>query len=902
MAENIKLSIKGPNDETRIIEGNFQIVPHNPEKVYQELSQKPDPFKDFFILKDRDTRVSYVFASQANHFSLAGRKISDFKINLPTGEAQIHQIIDNTVDKKGKIKISDVTVHFGKEKLLYHEQDTKEEIEAFLKEKLKDKRTNERGIQNVFDLVQPFINATTILTDSLFRQGPDGAYHLHITVVGAPLAIEMGDLPKKIQNEAKKIVTEKMNEYFRQHPYINGACLVDTEVCTPESIRELTLRGHKADNILAWRYPGNTPTEPRSESWNKILRFIAQAPPLGLASPLKPNRRMAIPNHIIKELKKWLRERIKVEQGRFDISLMPTKEPGLWKFKIKKRDYHVKISQEQVEELKQETGVDLTDELKALQKGTQSWSGINKEQFLQKIEQKYRAKGLEFMTGLPEIFKSHDGGETLWLQLGVYRPLIHKKDVSVTSVDSKLSGFPPLSDLRELLFLGKKDASHGEFFEGYQRIKEAITKADYLVANAYPYNPDSGFPIVNTSKDDNDLTLTLPVARYGDLKILTDQFIPIPQASLDALRESLEWQKGTPVRPQAFFDRLQKALIGLNLGLEDMQFQYTSPTDLDFKLKVIRPQGQARVGVSVDMMTGEVQGNLGAQVPHLVPGTSTIGGQLSAGKESQSFSFNVESLPFTDGGTRIRAGIQLSNFSSSKYPDYKFKSAGLVSTLLIPLGDEGVASSLHLMIPLRSRYSYNKQGSNHLFAGTGIGISYKEFVFDGLLKVEAGQDVDRDFLHQTTDTTTTINASYEKPLDVWDLILEANLNLFHRHVVEGKGMPPVRLIEDIPMPLDFSQEAERSLQDTNATASLLLKKKFEYVSPFVGMSCSNIREIDSVKNLSGSHKQRCAAGLGLEVPFMGAKFYAGWEFFDGRRGFHAPDPVPVLGIQFSWAW
>ncbi|MBF0105505.1 MAG: hypothetical protein HQM16_09290 [Deltaproteobacteria bacterium] len=924
MSENIKLSITAPNEEAVIIDGSIQYLPNTKEDVSKVLSETSDPFSDFFLLTDETGKGCYVFRSSAQSYSLAGKKLEDLKAKLPTGEVVIQKIVDNS----GKIKISGISIVMHKpvaesakpeakpdaakpetaaqteEVLLPHEKYLKEHLEAFLNEKMKDQKMDEQGFNEILQMVLPLLNATTLRFEHMLKRETDGTCSLKLEIVGAPHALDISGLPVSIQQEAKAFMKQKIDGAFQQHPYINGNCLIGNECRFDDSFVPL---GHLSTQVLAWRYPSSAPT--KETALDSLLRLISSAPPADLVPPILPGQMMPIPNDVIMEFQAWLAKRLQMEKGRYTIDLVPASKAGFWKLKVENKPYNIKISQEVVDRLK-EQGVDFSEEAAILQKGVTQWTANDLNAFLDRVRKKYREKGFEYITNHPHIFKSHDGGKSFWMQIdfqtclkqGIIQPMIRTETITVKSDDAGLEEFPSLESIKKAIFADQVAITQSEFLEGYQKAKDIVRAADYLVANVYPDQPQSGLPLVS----EGGHTLHIPVARLGDLKIEAGA---IPELSVEALREGMQWTKGDPFRPDAFYKKLMRVLNRLKLQPKGIKYIYEDLTHLNVILKEDRPQASANVGAGVDVLSGQVMGQASVVLPHMIPGFSETSVEVGVGAHSQTVGVGFETLPLTDGGLRLQTNLQFDHQTSSYIEGYEYIGGGVASTLLIPLGDEGVGSPLHLMVPVRLRYAHRVSDQeeiplkDNLITGTGIGLSYAEALGGGFLEASVRQDIDRDMLNGETDTTTRVSATYQRPLDFLGLGVEANADFYYRHLLEGKSLSPNRVVETGLPPLHFSQGMEAIPHNLNATASVLIKRPFDFITPFVGVSFRNIRALSPFDTSLGEHHQSLAAGFGVDIPMIGLRLFAGWEFMeDGVFG--VSDAKPKIGISVGkrWAW
>lgn len=896
MANTDRIFIHGPNGLNQVLIGELEAHPRaKPEEVYEKIANNLDPFLDYFIYEISGWGT-HLFKVPASNFSLSGKSLEDFKMTPLLGQGKLYKI----VDQAGVVKIREIDVRVqmpgDRKELLPHEIILKEKIEVYLGENLMGKEPKREDLAKIISEMSYFLDMLAMHFELGFVKDKEAdSYQMVLTLVGAPLELDIGEFPKELQAELQEHLQKKMEKIVVDHPFVKGADLVGVDFEETRYSFSKKPEASQHSSLLAWKYPKNLPVT-NNDAWQMILAMHPEIPDPKLIPPALKGKIIPIPKSILREIEVWMEGRFKNREGIVDSRMEPAAKPGRWKLKFSERPYYeVRISKEEIQAVKAMADIDLSEEVDLLEKGTKGWSPQKMETFQSELRGKFRKAGFDLLVDHKEFFKSYDG-KTMWMNLKDFSiPVLKKEAIQIEGEDFELPSIPQAQAIKDILLADQQDISPTEFDRRFQNVKKALVQADYLLATAYPDDLKSGFPMVKL--EENRLRIKIAVARKGVLKINAPD---IPDSSLAALMEGLRWQENEPYRHREFEQKLMRCLNRLQLKLEgDVGFMYRGSTALDVLLTIKKPEGEYQVGGGVDTQIGTpiLQGVVMA--PHIIPGTSSVRTQLRVGPYQQSLGVSATTLPISKGGTRLQAGIEGSNTFQE---DSDYQSASVTAALMIPLG-EGVSSPWHLLVPIRYRAIHRSSDSlsnRQDYGGSGIGISYADGGFIAardFLQLSLTQDLDRNFFNGHIDTTSKASASYTYPLPAGGLQLEANVDVYHRQVLNNEYLDPIRLVERGSSPLDFSQEAARLPYDTNLTTSFLVKKPLGLITPFVGLSLSHVHEMTDLYSGTGSYHQRGALGVGMEIPFLGGMIYLGWPVMED--GAFYPPSAPVFGVQFG---
>lgn len=890
MSEKSRVFVSGPDGRQQGIQGDLDYLPKaKPEEVSGVIQGSANPFFDYFIFEDEEG--VYLFKSEADQFNLEGTPVASLNVTIPPTKAKVHKITDHP----GKEKISKVEIKIVRpeewEEPLPHENFLKSNVEPFLNRELAGKTVSLGDIRKALEKIGPALARLSYEMEPRPVLQADGNYNLELILRSAPVAIDIGEIPVELQKEAKALLQKEMEELLEKHPFIRNAHLVDVD--TEKKLPRKPVP-NRFDSILAWRTPKNAPHTQESVLWQIIGELTGEIPELIV--PLTPGEPMPIPKQAVAHFVQWLAVKLAQRPGKYEINLEPGRRPGEYRLKFKQTPfYDVSIPPKLMEVLKAKTGIDVSEEAKLLEGGTKEWSAGRFKGLLNRIQKKYREAGFQLLTEHPQILAPYDK-DTVWLQLNLFRPLIHREHLELTGEDLGLPEMPSKEEMATALFGGQKTASMEEFLEGFQKLKKMLAQKDFLYAGSYPDSPASGLPQV-AIEGENKMQLRVVMARCGTLTIEAKE---IPEDSRAALEEALAWQEGAVMRPGEFEKKLMRTLHRLSLVLEgNIDYVYRDAAHLNIRLKIEKPKGVIGGGVSSGSAAGgpALVGNVNA--PHKIPGTSEADFLVEAGLNQQTLRVGAKSLPLSKGGMRVQSNLSLSRFSDDATGRGYDRVAGDVA-LLVPLGNEGLASPWHLIVPLRADYIH-KEGfadSGSFFAGTGAGLSYVNgglLSSRDLLSAKVRQEVDRDLSGELWDTTTRAELMYTLPVAPLESALELRGDFYHRRLLSGSQLPPVRLLNPEVPPLDFAQGMGRLPQDTNATASLLLRRQLGPFSLAAGASVSDAHEITDFASAGGAYRQRAAVGLAVTIPLVGGQIYVGWPVMEDGN-WHTPDPHPVVGM------
>ncbi|MBI2067772.1 MAG: hypothetical protein HYT77_07150 [Deltaproteobacteria bacterium] len=915
MADATRILIQGPGGAGEVIQGEIQYIPQeDPQKIKQTLEQEGSPFSDYFLFQGEKKGV-YVVQADATHFSLLGKQLKDYKIQLPfqeelsetdpegapvlSREITLKEVIDN----EGMVQIENCEVKLDSKNPLPHEQ--------FLAGRLKDyflgviKEKKEEGFDQP-EIAQA-IQKIRFLTDSLAGQvslnlekiHDSKKYRLKIAVRGAPLGIHFDGLPVNIVDEAGHFLGPRMAAHLKRHPLVvefNRGAMNDS--FQDDSLEDPVL-DHSL-NHLSWHYPDRAPTQTEFTSIGRGLTELTTDVDPFLAPRLLPYELMPIPQSLFQEFQLWLTTRLEREVGKYEINVQPEAKDGFWRFQVIEKPFsQIRIFAKDVEEL-QKIGIDLNEEKKELDRGTGDWSQRQWNHFIERLQKKYRDAGFEFLHDHPESAVSYDQGKIYWLQVKQLLPLLPVENIHLVVADSDLKGLPDKASLEKAFFQQKKKINRQELQEGAIRLGETFRKSDFLLASSYPDNKESG--TVPVQLHNEEAHLSLRIARCGQFSLRAKD--GLQKSSLEAFRKGIQWKRGEPFRPKEFEKKLIRILQRLDLQLDgEIEYFYEDGVHLNVTIPLKAPQAAAMVGAGIDIVSGTplVQGSL--SVPHRVPGTSRSSIQLVLGGATQGVSASATSLPITEGGTRVVGGISADRQSYS-HSDASTLSIGPYATFLIPLGKEGIASPWQLHLPFRARHILEKgpDGSeSHTFLGTGAGLSYLDgslLTKNDLLSLYLGQDIDVEKDGETADTTTKGKIGYRHPVNLWGMYWEWQANLFHRETLIGEKPSIYRMYQGMDRPIDFSAGMDRAPYRTNAHLGGFIKKPLGPVTLVAGATWTGSNELTFSGDPAGWH-QRMGVGVGVELNFLGgATLTVGWPIMEDGK-FHTPDPVPRVGFTIT---
>lgn len=895
MAENSRILVRGPAG-AQVIEGELQPLPGiSPKAVYEKALQAEDPFQDVFVFESGGG--AYLFTAPSDRFSLDGKEEKEFAIELPLRKAAFAHLID----RAGEVSIADVRMEIaqpaGWEGADSHASYLVETVVPYLKKVLGEKPVSYQTFQENFGQLLPLLSSLSLQTATRFEKMADGRYRLDLKAVPAPLALDISVLPEEIRSRIKKMMNQKMEEYLAAHPLVRGLLRLDMDF-GEEPKKEYKPVAHRSDTILSWKYPGYFPKDDEA-LLRQIVGGVFNLPAPELILPIMPGERIPIPQHLLQamdgEIQKWAKD----QPGRILTPIVAAAQPGHYRMQLEKGPQkNIGFAPEQMAQLKGLTGIDLSEEASMVQGGTGNWSQRQLQEWIGRVEKKYRDRGFQFLSNHPQALVSL-GNNLHVLNLTVVERLIGQEDFLIQGEDLKLPGMLSESAVRDVMVGGRKNISQEEIFENYRALRDQLRERDYLATGAYPNISESGFPLVRVIENGKKVAMEIKVARCGALEVHGGD---LPEASRAALIEALQWRENEPFHPKEFSKRLSRALAQLQLRLEGgVGYAYQNLTELNVVLKLKKPHGEWWAGAGVGE-SGRFVASANVGAPHAVEGTSHLSAQTQIGLTAQMVGVNAESLPFTRGGTRVEGGLNVGR-DENPAAGVSYRNAGGHVMMMIPLGEEGVASPLHLLVPVRVRYSRSegRKFEEHLITGSGLGLRYLDGEVLGsgdLLELSVTQNVDRDAVEGNLDTTTMAHGSYQMPLPLGDLQLEVNGDFYHRRLLQGERLPLFRWAPGQTSPLDFARGMVPTSYDTNATASAVVRQPLGPVSLFAGASASAGRELRRPDSLENETVSRAAVGVGIDVLPLGLRFYLGWEVME-NGAWHSPSGSPRFGIGMA---
>ena len=901
MPDITRLRVRGPDGREQVLKGTLEHLPGIPgissEIAVRSLDAQADPLNDYFFIESKDGET-LLFTTDASNFSLAGRKIEDFTFSLPTPIKKVHEIIDHS----GEITISKLSVEIGStDRPLPHERLLKSRLEKSLKKELVGKSLTGEELKPILALAGPLLTSLSLSFGARFKKETNGEYSLIITVVGAPLVIDLSGLPADLREEVRPFLQRCLTEEIIKHPFAQDWQL--GRLGTTAEVALQAVPAHSGD-IAGWRYPDRELPQSTTDLLPLAERFLTGRGrfPDEWIPPIPRNGRIPISGVVLGKLDLFLRKHLAEKPGRFKLTLDKTQRRGTVRLEIEQKPFfNIFISSRGLRWLQSTRGIDLSREAEELSRGTSKWSVKKWKEFLARVQEKYRAAGLELLEDHPQLLID-DGRGRFALNVALSVPLLSRESVQLV-IDTSGEGLIDAEKAKEILFTNRPSLTRREVHAGVGALAVSVSKADYLIESAYPDDRESGF--ILAKETDSGIELTVRIAKRGELIIKNPG--EMPEASIDALREALRWEPGTPFRPKAFRRCLARVLSRLDLKREgEVVYSYSEDGRINAEITITRPKGEAMFGAGLGTSGGfEVQGQV--SLPHVIRGTSRFSSGIVVGSYGQGLNVSTTTVPFTDSGVRlsIGAGAARGSYPNSEV-EYQRVSGG--AAFIIPLGGEGIASPWHLRVPIRASFFNRADGGNEeqtIYTGTGLSLSYhqSEIIFtDDFLKFSVDQDYDVDARSGRSDTTTRARVVYTNPIFDGFLVLEGSLYAYHRQFI-GETSSARVLSNEIP-PIDFAIGSVPTPYSTNITGGLMLKKPLgEIITPFAGLTISYRCEIEDLETLDPVGRQRAALGVGVELPFLGnAAVYVGYPVMEDGR-IMAPDiSKPTVGFQLNWTY
>lgn len=873
MTEITRLSVTTPEGEQKSIKGEVEFIPAAPKQVHQKLLQEGDPYSDYFIFKGPQNGA-FLFQAKAGDFSLAGKKLSDYKVQIPQNPATLDTIIDND----GNVEIGEIQVvarRTSEGPSLPHETFLQKKLMAHLQENLQGKKPTLEEMKKIMVPAGLLLDQLAAGSKMAFEKTGNKTFRLKILFEPAPLAIHLEGLPFDIRQDAKNELHKLLTAQYRQHPLIKNRERKGHEIKEPKSSRD--------SRLLAWEYPEDASREPPSEA-TRLFGMLFGDIPVDFAPPLEAGEPIPLSQSLLAQLSQWLQKRLKREKGLFQLKLSPKDQSkGLWELRAKKNPLRIRIDP-QVASLEEALNIDLETIREDTENRDSDWSIQEMEDLIEKLQTMFREKGLEWDPPLYLLGK--DG--TIWLQLHRLVPLVKRESIELKSDDVFPSDFPPLEKLKEILFGEQDRLTRVELLERVKKMAETIRRSDFLLASAYPDDPNSGSIPVTSAGEKNFFYIAF--AKMGVLAVKGED---VQGSSLATIKNALRWEGNKPFRPKEFYKTLQRALAALNLKLDgDIQYVYTDDGRLDITITIEKPKSYYQIGVGPNPVTGSIMGQGGVTLSHKIPHTSNVSANVGLGKGAQNFSLGVATLPLTESGVHASAEVGV---GQSEINHSESASAQAQTTLTVPLGKSGIASPLRLVLSGNTQYlQHGNAASGQFYAGGGGGLAYREgsvFLPKDFLNIYVGQEVNTAVGGNAIDTTTRANVTYQLPLNNNGLRAVSTLDIYHRQSI--RGTLPSERAYGAPPNIDFARGSNTTSRISSSVAGFLVEQDMGVVELFAGITCSNIAELDS-REIPGDHNLRCGAGAGVQVPFLGGlRFYVGIPLDD-------PKLITGAGISGSW--
>ena len=903
MPDITRLRVRGPDGREQVLNGTLEHLPGIPELSPEILGRfadaQADPLNDYFFIKNEDGET-LLFTTEASNFSLAGRKIEDFRFKLSTPIEKVYEIVDHS----GEITISKISVEIGStDRPLPHERLLKSRLEKNLKKELIGKTLTGEELKPILALAGPLSTSLSLSSSVRFKKETNGEYSLVITVVGAPLAIDLSGLPADLREGVRTFLKKCLTEEIIKHPFAQDWQL--GRVGTTAEVALQAIPAHSGD-IAGWRYPDRELPQSTTDLLPLAERFLTGRgrTPDKWIPPIPRNGRIPISGVVIGKLVLFLRKHLAEKPGSYKLIFDGTERRGIIRLKLEQEPFfNIYIRSRDLGWLQSTGGIDLTREVDELSRGTSKWSVKKWKEFVARVQEKYRAAGFELLEDDRRLLID-DGRGRFALNVALAVPLWPREGVQLV-IDTSGEGLIDAEKAKQILFTNRPSLTRREVHAGLRALAESVSKADYLIESTYPDDIESGF--IRAKETDSGIELTVKIAKRGELIIKNPG--DMPKTSIDALREALRWEPGTPFRPKVFRRRLARALSRLDLKREgEIVYSYSEDGRINAEITIARPKFAAMVGAGVGTSGGFVaQGQI--SLPHVIRGTSRFSSGIGVGRDRQGVSISTTTVPFTDSGARlsISAGA-----AKGSYPnlgvEYKRVSGG--ATFIIPLGDEGIASPWHLRVPIRARFFDGADGGNEeqtIYTGTGLSLSYHQsgVIFtDDFLKFSVGQDFDIDARSGRSDTTTRARVVYTNPIFDGFLVLEGSLYAYHRQSLGETS--PSRVFSDEIHPIDFARGNISSIPkpySTNITGGLMLKKPLGAITPFAGLTIGYRDEIEDLETLDTKGDLQAALGVGVELAFLGnAVLFLGLPIMEDGR-FKTPDiSKPEIGFDLNWTW
>jgi hypothetical protein len=920
-----KLSIE-TGGEQRFVDGDFVVLKGiSAEQIHKSISKKDDPYHDYFIFSPKSDQSSvFVIKTDANAFK-ADETMHQFKLFASNEIGTLTEITDvkykHMVDNDWDypVKVVEVEIEGAKDRELTEaEKGLVASFSERVKERIKHKvnKTNENLTEQLIkeaiaeievDMMEVSWghNSTSLETGVIDWEDEKGkkAVRVKFTVATAPDSISFKGFPKGVRERAIAFLDAKMREVFEHHPLISSRRIADID-----SKLDYELVREEGEDGVVWRYPPNMPGW--DNSLTDSLREFTELKKRDRVPEPKPNTPMPIPLNVYREfIDEFLKNKTFADQpGIYELNpewFFSERKVGIAVVKSDRPQCY--LTDETVRRVKEETGVDLSEEKAKLDEGTTDWSYKRTKEFLEGMSAKFKAVGQDLLLGdenFPlmkfDVSKaSASGAGRVEIQphtKPLLRPdqIVFEGDVEISDIGAKA--------LREII--GDKPLGQSELEEKLLKIEELYHKEGYrIVGENLMFTDGRQIGMIYDDRGDR-VRVIIQVVRLGKIAVFGD----IPEKSRSALQAALSSKEGSPLRT-GYLKSLRRAMENHELVLaeraENPICVQRPDGAFDINLAVERKDSQLFMSVGGGSMF--VGGNVGAAVRHLIPGFSetridgSLGYYFMDGFEDRETYENLyggvgvqfKSVPVNDRGVYLVNGL---SFFRSPYDywsspdevdevgDSETESASV--EVHIPLGSEGIASPFELWLGLNGDIVHREglkvptdKEVDRVDGYVGEDVGLQAFFIDLMKEGDAlinGVDVGfkENVVDGSSDVTFGGSIKYNVPLNKYFLV-KAILAAKKRLPFYDGDLLPQRMFRGIPY-IDFGQGfGERYVADYYWHSGLFVYLTAnEIVQPGVGATVSS----DSRKKAHGG------AGVVLSVAPIGLRIYIGVNQ-DGKLSF-----------------
>lgn len=697
------------------------------------------------------------------------------------------------------------------------------------------------------------------------------AVKVSIQILPAPEAITIEGVPEAVRRKVLAAIDSEMDAVFQDHPLLTSRKRGDLDGA--DETYKLVRRNEKG--VISWRYPPLVP-QPGGTVRDAIVGFI-EGKSVGRVPDTIPGQPMPLPMPVFEKLIKKLNERLAEEPGIYEVS-WDTAADGTVRIVAAHRDRPSYFFWGQaVENLKEQYGIDLSEEMRMLEGGTARWSSRQGVEFLERLQKKFRAAGRELLVDDPNFLSpiSPTEAEIRFR----HTELINPAKVTFTGdVDIEEIG----GAARLAAIIGDAPLTRAELRERLLKVEEHYHGAGYLIAGE---NPDrkEGLQIALVPKGkDGSVRVIVRVARMGKVRVAGR----LPKASKEALATAIQSPEGEPLRVKEFMRNARRAVIRLELELEEKHppaFVMRPDGVMDVLMNVRSPFDNYQAGIGTDGHTLITAGS--ATINHVVPGTTHVGVDARLGYGTYGGNLFVKTLPLNDDGVFLvgSAGYLHGRYwyredPSSLEEEGTFHRGRGQLTVHFPFGGQGIASPFDLSVGARGtvvrRDGTAADGTGvhkeTYYVGNEVGLSSihgSVFAEDDLFKTGFSVGLDHNTTDARGDTTVSGSVSYAIPLGEY-LTMEASVSAAKRLAVYGGDLPPERYLGEGNTPLiNFG----RSFGDPYGATYFWHSGLFvvlthnRYLQPMVGTTVAS-------DGRGGAHG---GAGVAVRIPLVGLSIYLG---------------------------